>query len=158
MPRPRMAIGLLAVSLHQTATYAVDLAVKYRDRGIRMDTRITVTNTSGGPIDRLELNTVAAVLGNLRLYRVTVDNREVRAAVTNQTLLVPLGGILGPGVSAAVRVIYHATLRATTGGSDWFFTRANGLVQLYRAIPWISVRLPFERTNHGDPFYTPTSS
>ena len=70
----------------------------------------------------------------------------------------PLGGVLLPGASTRVRVIYHATLRTSTAGSDWLFTRANGIVELYRAIPWISLERPFDRTNHGDPFITPTAS
>jgi hypothetical protein len=151
-------------SVDLTASYDVDLAVRSGDRAVRMDTTATITNTSGGSIDRLELNTVVARLGDLRLYRVSVDNRTLFPAtgsavrIDDQTLIVPLGGVLLPGATTRVRVIYHATLRTTTAGSDWFFTRANGIVELYRAIPWISLERPFERTNHGDPFITPTAS
>ena len=151
-------------SVDLSASYDVDLAVRYGDRAVRMDTTATITNTSGGPIDRLELNTVAARLGNLRLYRVSVDNRTLFPAtgravrIDDQTLIVPLGGVLLPGATTRVRVIYHATLRSSTAGSDWFFTRANGIVELYRAIPWVSLERPFDRTNHGDPFITPTAS
>ena len=150
-------------SVDLTASYDVDLAVRYGDRAVRMDTTATITNTSGTSIDRLELNTVAARLGNLRLYRVSVDNRTLfpgagsQVRVDDQTLIVPLGGVLLPGATTRVRVIYHATLRTSTAGSDWFFTRANGIVELYRAIPWVSLERPFDRTNHGDPFITPTA-
>lgn len=144
-------------SVDLAATYAVDLAVRFSDGAVRMDSTATITNTSGGPIDRVELNTVAARLGGLRLYRVSVDNRVVKAAVTDQTIVVALGGVLAPGATTRVRVIFHATLRTTTGGSDWFLTRANGIVELYRAIPWVSLRRPFDRDNPGDPFVTPTA-
>ena len=43
-------------------------------------------------------------------------------------------------------------------GSDWLFTRANGIADLYRWLPWVSRRIAFDRPNHGDPFETPTSS
>jgi len=49
-------------------------------------------------------------------------------------------------------------MRAETSGSDWLFARTGGVVQLYRAIPWVSLRRPFERTNFGDPFVTPSSA
>jgi hypothetical protein len=38
------------------------------------------------------------------------------------------------------------------------FTRANGILDLYRWLPWVSRRIAFDRPNHGDPFETPTSS
>ena len=43
------------------------------------------------------------------------------------------------------------------GGSNWLFTKANGIVDAYRWIPWVSRATPFTRPNHGDPFVTPVS-
>jgi hypothetical protein len=37
------------------------------------------------------------------------------------------------------------------------FTKANGIVDAYRWIPWVSRATPFTRPNHGDPFVTPVS-
>jgi hypothetical protein len=145
------------MTLDLDATYDVNLAVRYGDRAVRLDSIATITNVSGGAIDRIELNTVAAKLGAMSLDRVSVDNRLVTATVSDQTIVVPLGGLLQPGATTRVRVIYHATLRTGTAGSDWFFTRANGVIDLYRAIPWVSLRHPFGRPNQGDPFVTPTS-
>ena len=51
-----------------------------------------------------------------------------------------------------------ATLRSDLTGSNWLFTRANGIVDAYRWIPWVSRTTPFDRPNHGDPFVTPVSS
>jgi hypothetical protein len=144
-------------SVDLDATYAVNLAVRYGDRGIRMNAGITISNTSGGPIDRVELNTVAARLGAMTMDRVSVNNRIVRATVSDQTILVPLGGILDPGASVDIRVIFHATLRTTTAGSDWLFTRSGGVIDLYRVVPWVSLRHPFGRVNQGDPFVTANS-
>jgi hypothetical protein len=109
------------------------------------------------PIDRLELNTVAARLGAVRIGSTTVDDEPVKVRVNDQTLVVPLGGILDPGVTTTVRVAYRARLRTGVAGSDWLFTRAGGEIALYRWIPWISRALPFDRPNQGDPFETISS-
>lgn len=138
-------------------TYTVSLGLRFDPGKIDVHTRIEVRNASSRPIDRLELNTIAARLGHLQLGTVSVDGRAVHATIDDQTLLVPLGGILPPGATAVVRVHYSATLRRTLGGSDWLFSKANGIVDLYRWIPWLSLRRPFDRPNHGDPFLTVAS-
>jgi hypothetical protein len=38
------------------------------------------------------------------------------------------------------------------------FTRTNGILDLYRWLPWVSRRIAFTRPNHGDPFETATST
>ncbi len=50
-----------------------------------------------------------------------------------------------------------ATLRSSLSGSNWLFTKANGIIDLYRWLPWVSRRIAFDRPNHGDPFETPSS-
>jgi hypothetical protein len=116
-----------------------------------------VRNDSGGPIDRVELNTIAARLGGMKLGAVTVAGKAVAATVSDQTIVVPLGGILGAGQSVQVRVRYAATLRSSLTGSSWLFTRANGIVDAHRWIPWVSRKVAFDRPNHGDPFVTPVT-
>ena len=69
----------------------------------------------------------------------------------------PLGGILGAGQSVEVTVAYAATLRSSLTGSNWLFTRTNGIVDAHRWIPWVSRDVPFDRPNHGDPSVTPVS-
>jgi hypothetical protein len=127
------------------------------DRTLRGSTVIVAENRSGTGIDRLELNTVMPRLGAMRLGTVTVDGIEVPARVDDQTIVVPLGGILPDGASTTVRVAFRSTLRSSVTGSNWLFTRTNGIVNLYRWIPWISRATPFDRPNHGDPFVTPVS-
>ncbi len=139
------------------ATYDADLRLSWGTRRISVDSTATIRNTSGGPIDRVELNTIAARLGGMTLSGVTVDGTAVGATVSDQTIVVPLGGVLPVDGSVAVRVRYHATLRSSLTGSNWLFTRANGVADLYRWLPWVSRRLAFDRPNHGDPFETPTS-
>jgi hypothetical protein len=144
-------------SLHVSATYDARLKLSWAHHRIRVDATLAITNSSGGPIDRLELNTIAARLGNIRLDPVTVDGVAVKARINDQTIVVPLGGILPSGGSTTVRVRYGADLRTSLSGSNWLFTKANGIVDLYRWLPWVSRTTPFSRPNHGDPFVTPSS-
>jgi hypothetical protein len=118
---------------------------------------MTITNTSGKAIDRLELNTIAARLGRMTISRVVSDGRLVTPTVSDQTISVPLGGILAPGARVIVRIDYRATLRNGLTGSSWLFTRDNGIIAAHRWLPWISRSTPFDRPNHGDPFVTPVS-
>ena len=78
-------------------------------RRFDVEATIVVTNASGGPIDRLELNTAAARLGAFRLGVVTVDGRSVTATVQDQTLVVPLGGVLPPATSAQIDLAFRST-------------------------------------------------
>jgi hypothetical protein len=145
------------MSLNVTATYTARLKLSWAHHRIRVDATLHVANTSGGPVDRVELNTIAARLGNIRLDPVTVDGVAVKATRSDQTITVPFGGILPAGGSTAIRVRYGADLRTSLSGSNWMFAKANGIVDLYRWLPWISRATPFSRPNHGDPFVTPSS-
>ncbi len=145
-------------SLRLEATYAADLRLAWSSRGIWVNSTATIRNTSGAAIDRVELNTVAARLGGLRLSHVTVDGVAVKASINDQTIVVPLGGILPAGGTVRVRVQYAAKLRATLSASNWMFTKANGIMDIYRWLPWVSRRIAFARPNHGDPFETPSSA
>ena len=144
-------------SANVTARYLVGLNLRFGSRSFQANTVATITNTSGGPIDRVEFNTIAARLGGMRLHIVEVDGRRVTAKISDQTIVVPLGGVLGAGDSVRIRVHYLATLRSSLAGSNWMFTRTNGIVDAYRWIPWVSRATPFTRPNHGDPFVTPVS-
>jgi hypothetical protein len=93
----------------------------------------------------------------MHLTAVSVDGTPRTATIDDQTVVVPLGGILAAGATTRVRIAYSATLRSTLTGSNWLFTRTNGIVEAYRWIPWVSRRTPFDRPNHGDPFVTPVS-
>jgi hypothetical protein len=144
-------------TINLTATYAVTLSLRYGTRAFNVNSTATIVNTSGVAIDRVELDLVPARLGHIALRTVEVDGRGVARHIDDQTVIVGLGGILPPGASVKVRVQYTSTLRSTVGGSDWMFTRANGIVDAYRWIPWVSRATPFDRPNNGDPFQTPVS-
>ncbi len=144
-------------SIQLDATYDADLRISWRSRVIVVDSTATIRNTSGAAIDRVDMNTIAAKLGGMRLKKVTVDGSTAAAMVRGQTISVPLGRSLAVNASTSIRVRYRATLRSNLAGSNWLFTRTNGIVDLYRWLPWVSRRTPFKRPNHGDPFVTPSS-
>jgi hypothetical protein len=143
-------------SLDMRATYDVDASVAVATGVINVATTIVARNDSGGDIDRLELNSIAPKLGSMTLTSTTVDGGSVVATVNDQTITVPLGGILPSGATVEVRIAYRATLRNSLTGSNWMWTRYGGTLALYRWIPWISVTRPFG-PDHGDPFVTPSS-
>ena len=144
-------------SLNLQVTYDVALTLGFDTRAIRVDSLMTITNRSGGPVDRLELNTIAARLGGLRVRGASVASKAVSVRVDDQTLVMPLGGILPDGGTIHARLIYTATLRSTLTGPSWMFSRANGVAELYRWLPWLSLKRAFDRPNIGDPWVTPVS-
>ena len=141
-------------TLSMRATYAVDATLRVADRRLTGRVVISATNLARSSVDRVRLNTTMGPLGRLDLGQVTVDGTPVRATLHDQTITVPFGGVLAPGGTVVVRVPFRATLRSTTGGSTWLFTRANGVASLYRWVPWVSRATPFDRPNFGDPFVT----
>jgi len=144
-------------SVAMRATYAVTVRLGIAARSLAGRVTISAQNRSGSGVDRVRLNTVMGPLGGLRLGTVTVDGTVRAATLADQTITVPLGGILPDGGSTVIVVPFRATLRSATSGSSWLFTRANGITELYRWVPWVSRSTPFARPNHGDPFVTPVS-
>ena len=144
-------------SLAISATYHVNAAITVRTGALEVTTRIVASNNSGDGIDRLELNTIAAKFGGIKVIAATVDDAPVKVKVQDQTLLVPLGGVLPTGESATVSITYRATLREGILDGDWMFTRHGGTLALYRWIPWISRAIPFAHPNNGEPFLSVSS-
>jgi hypothetical protein len=140
-----------------TARYSAHLHLAWATRRVRLSTIIEVANSSGQAIDRLDLNTVAAKFGHLRRLQVSVDGARVPARVLGQTITVPLPEVLPAAGTARVRVAFRATLTTTVGGRSWLFAKLGGVAQLYRFIPWISRRVVFGSSNHGEPFVTAVS-
>lgn len=164
-PEPAAPLGVSAIvpgtvnrtSINLVATYDADVELGYGDRSLRVDVTLQVTNRSGAGIDRVELNTITGPLGNLRLRLVHVDGAPVPATVEDQSILVPLGGVLPNNATVALRVKLRATFRSSLTGSSWMFTRTGGILQANRWLPWVGLRRSFDRPNHGDPFFTALS-
>ena len=161
-PTEQPATGLVPGSIGRTsldlsATYDVNAAISVGSGKVDVSTTIVVRNLGKKSIDRLELNTVVARLGRLRITHATVDGERAKVRIDDQTLRVPLGGLLEPGATTTVHVSYRAKLRTGLTGSDWLFTRAGGTIAMYRWIPWVSRAVPFDRPNQGDPFVSVSS-
>jgi hypothetical protein len=144
-------------SLNVSATYDVNALISVRTGAIEMAARIVVTNESGEGIDRLELNTVAARLGGIKVTESSVDGKRVRTRVNDQTLIMPLEGVLPDGATATILIGYRATLTRGLTGSNWMFSNVGGTIAMHRWIPWVSRAIPFGRPNDGLPFVTATS-
>ena len=144
-------------SLRLEASYDATVRLGWGTRNVKVASTATIRNTSPTSIDRVELNTVAARLGSMTLTGALVNGIAVKATVSDQTIVVPLGGVLAVGATVEVEVRYAARLRTSLSGSSWMFTKANGIANLYRWLPWVSREIDFDRPNFGDPFVTPTS-
>lgn len=144
-------------SIDLEATYDVEATLDWAARAIDARTELVVRNTSGGSIDRLELNSLAGALGNMQIRASRVDGRHVNVDVIDQTMMVSLGGILPAGASVTVFIRYTATFRSNAEGRNYFFTSAGGILSVHRWIPWVSRRTPFWSAERGDPFTTAVS-
>jgi len=156
-PSPGSAIvpgNVDRTSIDLVATYDVDVDLDVDSGRLGVTADLTVTNQSGAGVDRVELNTITAPLGDLRLREVRVDGRVVEPRVDDQTIIVPLGGVLPDGATIAIHVDLRARLPRTLAGSNWLFAQVGGIVQASRWLPWVGLHRPFDRPNHGDPFFT----
>jgi hypothetical protein len=144
-------------SIRLEATYDADVQLGFEDRSLVADVRIAVTNRSGEGIDRVELSTITGPLGNLRLKVATVDGADAAATVDDQTISVPLGGVLPDDAAALIRVRIRASIPSNLAGSNWMFSRVGSILQANRWLPWVGLHRPFDRPNHGDPFFTALS-
>jgi len=144
-------------TLNISATYDVNALISVGTGAIEMAARIEVTNESGEGIDRLELNTVAARLGGIEVTESSVDGKRVKTRVNDQTLIMPLEGVLPDGASATILIGYRATLSRSLAGSAWMFSNVGGTIAMHRWIPWVSRAIPFGGANDGLPFVTASS-
>lgn len=154
---PTAAAQPTVASYRLEARYDVSVHLDWDTRWVDVGTSIDVLNTSGVPVDQLELNSVAAKLGSMRKLRVKVDGVGVKPSVIGQTIKVPLAAPLAESGSATVWLSFEARLRTSSAGRSYFFSRRGGVAQLYRFIPWLSRTIRFGSQDHGEPFLTPTS-
>jgi hypothetical protein len=154
---PVAAVRPAVASTRLEAEYDADLHLDWDTRRVRVRTSILVRNPTASTVERLDLNTVAARLGDLRRLRVRVDGVGVPGRVFGQTIRVPLVPGLESGGARTVVVNFRARLRTTSASRTYFFTKIRGVAQLYRVIPWLSRAIPFSGQGHGEPFLTPVS-
>jgi hypothetical protein len=139
------------------ATYDVRANLDWARGSLRVDSLMSVTNTSGGYVTRLELNTVAAKLGRLHMISASYNGHDISFRVSGQTLTLTLPSPLAENATATIRIVYRAWFRRSFAGDDWMWSQTDGVASAYRFIPWLSRRVAFDRPNFGDPFVTPVS-
>jgi hypothetical protein len=157
-PWPSGAAATGGTTYDMSASYDVAIKLHWATGQIIVTTDMDVDNTSGLSVSRLELNTVAARLGHMTLLDSRVNGTEVKTRVSDQTLLVPLPNVLLSYDQATVHTKYRARLLHSTANHDWLWSQVNDVASVYRSIPWLSARRPFDRPNDGDPFVTETAS
>ena len=146
-----------ATSYDVEARYEVDVDLDWDSRWVDVRTVIDVRNTAGKVIDRLELNSAAVKLGAWKNLRARVDGAGVDARVVGQTIIVPLPAPLAVGASTEVFVGFKSRLTTTAVKRSYYWAKLNGVAQMYRFIPWVSRKIAFGDSNHGEPFVTPVS-
>lgn len=139
------------------ASYVVKVSVNWADRRLDVTTDMQAINTSGGSVTRVELNTIAARLGSMHLIETSVNGQAVTPQVSDQTIIVQLPAALAAGGHVWVHTRYRATLLASISGHNWLWSKVHGVASVYRFIPWLSRKTPFDRPNDGDPFVTPVA-
>jgi hypothetical protein len=157
-PWPSGAAASTGTTYDMSASYDVAIHLRWATGQITVSTEMDVDNTSGMTVDHLELNTVAARLGHMTLLDSRVNGSMVTARVSDQTLIVPLPKPLQPYGEALVHTKYRARLLHSAANHDWLWSQVNDVASVYRSIPWLSARRPFDRPNDGDPFVTQTAS
>lgn len=139
------------------ATYDVDTTLDWDPGTIAVRSVAAITNTSGGPIDHVVLNTFAGPLGRMELLASKVDGVAVDVTVVDQNIIVPIDGGLPDGSRADVLIKYTARFRDRSAGRSFQWSRDRGIISALRSIPWVSKREAFGAHPWGDPFTTAVS-
>lgn len=155
---PVAAIGMGGrTSIDLRATYDARATLDWETGTILVRSAAHITNTSGGPIDYLVLNTFAGALGRMEILTAKVDGSPVVVTVEDQNMLVPLGVALAEGASTDVLIKYRARFRSGSAGRAYHFSRDNGIVSCLRWIPWVSDYTPFWESIWGEQMNTALS-
>jgi hypothetical protein len=145
-------------SLGLRATYDVDATFNWNSRAVSVRTAAQVTNPGGSSVSTVAFNLVPLRQGNANLGAVTVNGSPASAHADDQTVLVSVGGALGPSDSASVVINYTATMNSSASGERYLFSRADGIMAAYRWIPWLARETRYNRPSVGDPWATDISS
>jgi hypothetical protein len=145
-------------SLDLEATYEVRAILGYGRGRLSVDSTATVTNPGAMAVRQLTFNLVPLRIGGAVIEAVTVDGRPAASSADDQTLLVNLPVVLGPGGRAEVQIRYRASLAPDADDGNGYFRKADGIVASARWIPWLSRTVAFDRPTIGNPFVTATAS
>ena len=128
------------------AGYDVAVRLDWDARRVDVETTITLRNTSGGPVDRLELNTVAAKLGvDARPPRRRGRWQRCGPRSSDRPSRCPSACRSRRTPRPVSQVDFRAKLQTTTAGAPTSSPSSARVAQLYRVIPWLSRAIPFGR-------------
>jgi len=146
-------------SLALSATYSVEATFGWEDRQASIHTTAVVTNTARWPVSAVAFNLATLRTGHAEVGEVTADGAPAERLVDDQTIVVPLASVLGPGDTTTIAIGYTARFAASSSANSdtWAFARIDEVLTAYRWIPWLSRSTPFDRPNVGDPFVTASS-
>src|SRR5262249_42553145 len=122
-PWPSGAASTTGTTYDMSASYDVTIHLHWATGQITVSTEMDVTNTSGMTVSHLELNTVAARLGHMKLLDSRVNGSEVTTHVSDQTLIVPLAKPLQPYGEVLVHTKYRARLLDSKANHDWLWSQ-----------------------------------
>jgi peptidase M1-like protein len=159
---PGAALGATLVdraTMRLQTSYLLKASLTYATGTIVVNERITIKNTSGSSISKLNLSVMPRAFGELvsiGSYRVD-DNAATARWTNNSNLELQLGRNLANGSSAVVRLAFTVRASSVVGTSlQGRLSKANGIMQVSHWFPIISdghaARYP------GDSQYTRTAS
>ena len=145
-------------SILLSTTYFLKVDLSYANGTISARERITITNRSGGAIDRVNLSVMPYAFGELTwIGDVTVDREPVEGRWTNNAnYQVALGRNVADGDTFALRLGFK--LKASSSLSTSLqarFSKANGIMQVSHWFPIISTG--HEMRYPGDSQHTRTA-
>ncbi len=159
---PGAALGATLVdraTMRLQTSYHLKASLTYATGTIVVNERITIKNTSGSTISKLNLSVMPRAFGELvSIGSFRVDDVAVTAKWTNNSNLeLQLGRNLANGSSAVVRLAFTVRASSVVGTSlQGRFSKANGIMQVSHWFPIISdghaARYP------GDSQYTRTAA
>lgn len=159
---PGAALGATLVNratMRLQASYLLKASLTYATGTIVVNERITIKNTSGSAISKLNLSVMPRAFGELvSIGSYRVDDKTVTAKWTNNSNLeLQLGRNVAHGASAVVRLAFTVRASSVVGTSlQGRLSKANGIMQVSHWFPIISDGHPARYP--GDSQYTRTAT
>jgi hypothetical protein len=142
IPTPTTAASLVnKATMFLQTTYLLRSTLSYTNGTITTAETISVRNTSGGTISKLNLSVMPKAFGELTsIGGYTVDGREVGAAWSNNSnLVLQLGRNVADGQTVEVKLSFKVRASSIIGTSlEGRLSKANGIMQVSHWFPIIS--------------------
>lgn len=128
-------------TMRLTTSYLLRATMRYANGTISAKERITITNTSGEPISKVNLSVLPKAFGELTaIGSYSVGNAPTTARWTNNANLeLQLGRNLADGETAVIRLTFRVRATGAIGTSlEGRLAKANGIMQISHWFPIIS--------------------